>query len=122
MLFTAPPPFFLFFCVCSLLNKPTAPENGTHHTAAVKKSAAKKLSPPLPFFVWVVFFVPIVHMCADLLKYEVEFILCIRAIKRVKGLSLWVSGVIVLYGFSLYTALAFRIFVCVLYFLRSHKK
>ena len=59
----------------------------------------------------------IVHiMCADLLKYEVEFILCIRAIKRVKGLSLWVSGVIVLYGFSLYTALAFRIFVCVLLF------
>ena len=28
------------FCVCSLLNKPTVPENGTHHTAAVEKSAA----------------------------------------------------------------------------------
>ena len=27
--------FPLFFCVCSLLNKPTVPENGTHHTAAV---------------------------------------------------------------------------------------
>ena len=29
------------FCVCSLLNKPTVPENGTHHT--VEKSAAKKV-------------------------------------------------------------------------------
>ena len=37
-----------FFCVCSLLNKPTAPENGTHHTAAVKKSAAKQALPPFP--------------------------------------------------------------------------
>ena len=25
----------VFFCVCSLLNKPTAPENGTHHTVFV---------------------------------------------------------------------------------------
>ena len=29
----------------SLLNKPTVPENGTHHTAAVEKSAAKKTPP-----------------------------------------------------------------------------
>ena len=29
---------FLIFCVCSLLNKPTVPENGTHHTAAVTKA------------------------------------------------------------------------------------
>ena len=29
---------YLFFCVCSLLNKPTVPENGTHHTAAVRKA------------------------------------------------------------------------------------
>ena len=27
--------FFLFFCFCSFIEKPTAPENGTHHTAAV---------------------------------------------------------------------------------------
>ena len=40
--------FSLFFCVCSLLNKPTVPENGTHHTAAVEKSAAKKTPPSVP--------------------------------------------------------------------------
>ena len=28
----------VFLCVCSLLNKPTVPENGTHHTAAVTKA------------------------------------------------------------------------------------
>ena len=39
--------FVHFFPVRSLLNKPTVPENGTHHTAAVKKSAAKK-TPPRP--------------------------------------------------------------------------
>ena len=27
------------------MNKPTVPENGTHHTAAVEKSAAKKTPP-----------------------------------------------------------------------------
>ena len=32
-------------CVCSLLNKPTVPKNGTHHTAAVKKKQRKR---PLP--------------------------------------------------------------------------
>ena len=41
-------PFPFFSRVCSLLNKPTAPKNGTHHTAAVKKSSAKQASPPFP--------------------------------------------------------------------------
>ena len=39
--------FFFAFEVCSLLNKPTAPKNGTHHTAAVDKKAAKKTPPSL---------------------------------------------------------------------------
>ena len=50
-----PAEYAKFFALCSLLNtcKPTAPENGTHHTAAVleKRTAAKKTAPappPLP--------------------------------------------------------------------------
>ena len=30
------------------MNKPTAPENGTHHTAAVKKISSETSFPPLP--------------------------------------------------------------------------
>ena len=46
----SPRPTYLphFFCVCSLLNKPTAPENGTHHTAAVEKEQQGKRPPPPP--------------------------------------------------------------------------
>ena len=43
--------FFHFFPVISLLNKPTVPENGTHHTTAVERKTAKSPSPlpPQPF-------------------------------------------------------------------------
>ena len=44
------------FCVCSLLNKPTVPKNGTHHTAAVDFASVvhvmktKPTAPPKAFF------------------------------------------------------------------------
>ena len=38
-----------FLCVCSLLSKPTALKDGTHHTAAVDQiSSEKDPSPPPP--------------------------------------------------------------------------
>ena len=38
-----------FFCVCSLLNKPTVPKYGTHHTAAVeRKTLNSEKEPPSP--------------------------------------------------------------------------
>ena len=36
-----------FWCVCSLLSKPTALKDGTHHTAAVDQISSEK-APPLP--------------------------------------------------------------------------
>ena len=40
-----------FFCVGSLLNKPTVPKNGTHHTAAVeRKQRSTLLSKKEPSF------------------------------------------------------------------------